>query len=133
MLKNRLIHWVVLISFIIGACGAPTAITTSVAPLPSLAAPTPTPLFSNPAPEQTGSKSHVISYAGANDWLVDLPVEDRQDQIRDWAVDGLIGLLHLDARTISSIAFDQTPVRDGFFFGLANMPIGPGRGFFDGQ
>ena len=123
MSRNKLIHWIIMVSFIVGACGIS----------PFLTNPTPTPIFNIPSPEQSSLTTWVISYAGARDWLTELPVEDREDQIRDWAVNGLIGLLGLDVRTITDIGYDQTPVRDGFFFGIANPPSGPGRGFFDGQ
>lgn len=131
MHSKNVIHWVVLISLMLGACAKPTALPLPVTTHTEV--PVPTPLFSTPPSAQTFPATWEVSYAGAASWLNELPIEDRQDQIRDWAVQGLIALLNLDIRTIIEIGYDQTPVRDGLFWSLANSPVGPGRGFYDGR
>jgi hypothetical protein len=77
------------------------------------------------------SQDLTVSYADAADWLTDLPAEDRDDQIRDWAVLGLAALLNLDVETLRDAFYDQTPVRDPLFYDLTRAKVGPGRGLPD--
>lgn len=94
----------------------------------TLASPLPAPAGAAPV-----AQTLTVSYADASDWLSDLPAEDRDDQIRDWAVLGLAGLLNLDTRTLRDALYDKTPVRDPLFYGLATARAGPGRMLPDGS
>ena len=98
---------------------------SSVPPTPSTVPPTPT---STPVPDHI-----TVSYLEAADWLVDLAEEDRDDQILDWTVLGLAGLLQLDVETLRDAFYDQVPVRDPLFSDMAANRSGPGRGLPDGQ
>lgn len=106
-----------------------TPLPPTVTPLP----PTPTPIPPTPTPTPLPgfSQDLTISYADATDWLTDLPAEDRDDQIRDWAVLGLAALLNLDVETLRDAFYDQTPVRDPLFHDLTRVKVGPGRGLPD--
>ena len=106
----------------------PTPLPPTVTPLP----PTPTLIPPTPTPLPEFSQDLTISYADAADWLTDVPAEDRDDQIRDWAVLGLATLLNLDVETLRNAFYDQTPVRDPLIQDLTRAKVGPGRGLPDG-
>lgn len=74
-----------------------------------------------------------ISYGEAAAWLERLPVEDRDDQIRDYALLGLASLLELDLPDLRNALYDQTPLRDLLFWDLAANRSGPGRSLYDGD
>src|SRR5262249_45909954 len=44
---------------------------------------------------------------------------------------GLAGLLKLDVETLRDATYDQTPVRDPLFMGIATNRVGPGRSLRD--
>ena len=81
--------------------------------------------------QDTPAKPLVVSYADAADWLDNLPAEDRDDQIRDYAVVGLAAILGLDLQDLRDAFYDQTPVRDPLFWDLAASRSGPGRSLVD--
>lgn len=91
-------------------------------------APDPT---ATPAQPIAFTETLTVSYAEAADWLTSLPQEDHADQIRDWALWGLADLLKLDVETLRDAFYDQTPVRDPLFYGIATNAIGPGRALPD--
>jgi len=95
---------------------------------PTIEIPSPTPVPAVPIPDKW-----TISYANAADWLDGLAFEDHDDQILDWAVWGLAGLLKLDTKTLRDAFYDQTMVRDPIFEGLTANRIGLGRGFLDNR
>jgi len=74
-----------------------------------------------------------ISYANAAGWIDNLAPEDHEDQILDWTVWGLAGLLELDVQTLRNNFYDQIPMRDPLFQDVAANRIGPGRSFRDDQ
>jgi len=110
-----------------------SSVSTATEAIPTRSVPPPTPIFISDSIDYSEPVTYTISYAGASDWLTDLPVEDHNDQIRDWAAYGLVGLLDLNLKTVTEISYDKSPVRDGIFLGITNMAIGPGRGFPDYQ
>lgn len=75
----------------------------------------------------------VVSFVGAAGWLDNLPAEDRDDQIRDYALLGLASILGMDLPALRDALYDQTPVRDPLFWDLAANGSGPGRGLYDGE
>lgn len=74
----------------------------------------------------------TITYAPAAEWLDTLPVEDREDQIRDWATVGLAAALDLDVETVRDFFFDKAVVRDPVLRDFATQRVGPGRFLPDG-
>jgi len=89
------------------------------------AGPSPVSAAAHPQTEEDGAL--VVSYAEAAAWLESLPAEDRTDQIRDYAVLGLAGILGLDLQELRNAFYDQTPVREPLFWDLAASHSGPGR------
>ncbi len=91
------------------------------------------PVFAASAVQTTTQELLIVSYGDASSWLDTLPPEDRTDQIRDYAVLGLAGILGLDVQELRDAFFDQTPVRDPLFWDLARSRSGPGRSVIDGE
>ncbi|HKI04702.1 MAG TPA: hypothetical protein VKK31_22165 [Thermoanaerobaculia bacterium] len=77
--------------------------------------------------------SATISYADSVDWLEMVPAEEQDDQIRDWSVLGLAGLLKIDTETLRNFSYDRTPIRDPLFTDIATESVGPGRFLPDGS
>lgn len=75
----------------------------------------------------------VISYADAAERLTSIPAEDHLDQIADWAVWGLAGILDMDVTTLRSVFYDRPAIRDPLFTDVATYHTGPGRGLPDGS
>lgn len=73
----------------------------------------------------------TISYADSVQWLDTLPEEDRDDQIRDWALWGLAGILDLDIATLRNATYDRAPVRDESLNDVVAHLTGPGRAILD--
>jgi len=80
---------------------------------------------------KAASQTLTISYAEATSWLDNLAPEDHTDQILDWTVWSLAGLLELDAETVRDGLYDKIPLRDPLFNDLSMNPVGPGRGLLD--
>lgn len=72
-----------------------------------------------------------ISYADTASWLEGLPLEERRDQVQDWAVLGLASLLETDVEAYRNFGYDKVPLRDPLFEDLSAARVGPGRSFSD--
>lgn len=95
--------------------------------------PSPVPPTPGPPPTFPFADPWTISYADAAGWLETLPPEDREDQIRDWAMWGLAQRLDFDIKTLRNVFYDQPMVRNAAFDDLAVQRVGPGRGLADGR
>ncbi len=103
--------------------------TTAAQAMPPLSATSPR---TSPHPADLPA-SVTISFASSTNWLDSIPAEERDDQVRDWTVLGLAGLLKIDAETLRNFSYDRMPVRDSLFAGIATEPVGPGRFLPDGS
>jgi len=90
------------------------------------------PKESSATPQDDASlQTLTVSYADSAEWLERLPAEERDEQIRDWAVFGLANLLDFDQRQLDENFWDKSPVRDPFLIDLIAYHNGPGRSLLD--
>lgn len=84
-----------------------------------------------PAPRPATAFS--VSYGGAAGRLKELPEDERDEQLRDWARTALAARLGLSAAAWQAESYDTSPLREQGLTDLAAQPTGPGRALYDAR